>query len=80
MQLCDKVKNSKRDPLCVSDLLVQVLVQRGLVQAGQVGLMEVQVLLRLAVLQAALSQTHGLLHPLTGPQVTDPQLEEDRQL
>lgn len=51
-------------------------MQRGLVQAGEVGLVEEQVPPHLGVLQTTLSQGHGLLHALTGLQVSHTQLKE----
>lgn len=55
-------------------------MQWGLVEAGQVSLMEVQMLSSLAILQAAFRQGFGLLYSFTGLQVANPQLKEYGQL
>lgn len=60
-------------------LLLKAFIQRGLVEACQVGLMEVKMLSNLLVFQTGFRKSHSLLHPFTGLQISNAQLQKDRQ-
>lgn len=62
--------------LFISYFFLEVFIQWGLVKAGQVGLMEVQMLSSFMIFQTAFSQSHGLRYPFTGLHIPNTQLQK----